>query len=80
MNSSQQVRITVDFCIDGERKISKCEKVFMAQKLDTKNIGEVTRNKKVTFEERVINHTCKTKNNYKENSETEKVMEILKKK
>ena len=68
------------FSIDGVRKISKYEKAFMAQKLDEKNIGEVTKNKKVTFDERVINHTCKTKNNYKENSETEKAKEKLKKK
>ena len=51
----------------------------MAQKLE-KNVGEVTKNKKVTFDERVINHTCKTKNNYEENSETEKTIEKLKKK
>ena len=29
------------FSIDGERKISKYEKTFMAQKLDTKNVEEV---------------------------------------
>ena len=40
------------FSIDGERKISKCEKAFKAQKLDTKNIEEVNKNKKVTFDEK----------------------------
>ena len=70
----------MDFCIDQVRKISKCEKAFMAQKLDAKNVGEVNKNKKVTFDEKVINHTCKTKNHYEENSETEKAIEKLKNK
>ena len=34
------------FSIDGERKISKCEKAFMAQKLDENNIGEVNKTRK----------------------------------
>ena len=68
------------FSIDGVRKISKYEKAFMAQKLDEKNIGVVTKHKKVTFDEKVLNDTCKFKNNCKENSETEKAKEKLKKK
>ena len=44
----------------------------MAQKLDTQDIDDVNKTKKVTFDEKSINYVSKAKNHYKENLETEK--------
>ena len=51
------------FSIDAERKISNCEKAFMAKKFDRNDIVDENRNKKVSFDEKVIMHTCKNENN-----------------
>ena len=59
------------FRIDAERKIGNCEKAFMAKKFNENKVIDQNKNKKVTFDEKVIMHTCENE----KDTETEKPIE-----
>ena len=63
------------FRIDAEKKIGNCEKAFMAKKLNENNIIDQKKNKKVTFDEKVIMHTCENE----KDTETEKTNRKIRK-
>ena len=68
------------FSIDAERKNGNYEKAFMAKKVNENNIINQNKNKKVTFDENVIIHTCEKEKDTETETETEKPIKNQKKK